>query len=182
MVNGKGKIERTHKEETSSVRWLMIIIFFSLGLGLFLGGGYYMGQITTQNGELNFIPPLSVIGAIKKDEEQKPEEDLDIGYLEINRLPSGIVNQKGNIIGYVFLDLTLETRNLDEQLFISERLHVLKNAFGEDNLKYGITVPNMLGPINYEGASERLKGIANKLLGKEIIYRVFITKALGAPD
>ena len=58
----------------------------------------------------------------------------------------------------------------------------MKNAFGEDNLKYGITVPNMLGPINYEGASERLKGIANKLLGKEMIYRVFITKALGAPD
>jgi len=154
----------------------LMLIFCLLG-ALAVGGGgtfYYTTQMAPQNGE-----------ALAVEEETEPEpgseETLDSRYLKIERLPAAITDARGSVVGYVFLDFNLETRNTDEQPFVSERLPVLVNAFNKEISTNGITDPNKPGAIDYGGSTARLKDVANTILGKEMIYGVFITKSLRTP-
>lgn len=169
------KVEEVEESEGRSGRLMLI---FGLVGGLAVGGGgtfYYTTQMAAQDGE-------AVEEVVEEEEaEPEPEEVIDVRYLYIERLPAGITDQRGNVIGYVFLTFSLETRDPDEQSYVSERLPVIMDAFNKDISEYGITRADKPGAIDYDGVTSRLKDVANTLLGREMIYGVYITNALRAP-
>lgn len=105
----------------------------------------------------------------------------DVTYVEIERLPAAVTDSDGRTMGYVFLDISLELQGDEDRSFVSERLPRIQDAILRSISRDGISRPDEPGVIDFEGVSQRFKDAANSTLGREVVQRVLIPRALRSP-
>lgn len=116
--------------------------------------------------------------------EEIVEEEAAINYiyLYIERMPAALVDENQRTVGYVFLDITLELHNSDEQSYVSSRMPRVKDSLLRAISEHGLTRPGTRGQLDYDRVSEYLLKAANDAIGKEYVMGVYITRALRAPS
>jgi hypothetical protein len=108
--------------------------------------------------------------------EEEPESLVEYQVLRIRRLPAALTNNKGQAIGYYFLDIVLSMTTLKDHSFVAARLPFVQEAINKDIATYGISKKGMPGTIDYDNLPERLRKAINKIFGKERVKFVTLEK------
>ncbi len=166
-------------KEGRSGRMKLIV---GLSIGLVVGGGGVYGGLIFMGGDDGAAPEPVVEEEVV---EEEPAPAVDLVYLVVERMPAPLVNSRGDLIGYVFLDLSLRIDNegvtADNQSFASERMPRIQNAFIRAISQNGLTKPGTNGEIDYDRVESYLLDAVNTTLGEGYITNVHITRALRAP-
>jgi flagellar basal body-associated protein FliL len=165
-----------NKEEGRGSRMKLVV---GLVLGLVIGGGGVYGGLVFMGGDDGATPEPVVEEEVVEEVEAAPP--VDLVYLAVERMPAPLVNQNGDLLGYVFLDLALEIAPGDNQSYVSERLPRIQDAFIRAISANGLTRPGTNGQIDYDRVIGYLMDTVNNTLGEGYVVSISITRALRAP-
>lgn len=145
------------------------LLIFGLIGGLVAGGGATFGVITV------FFP-----GGDHAVEEVEPEPPPEIKafYISINRLPASLIDGKGKLLGYLFIDMTLEVDNAEDRDWVLTRMPLVRDAFLRSISADGVMKADSLTEMDHDGLPKRLRVVANRALKREIITNILVTNAL----
>lgn len=139
--------------------------------GLIIGGGATFGLTTMFLGGHE--------GAVEEVEpEPEPPPEIIAIYVQINRLPASLLNAKGRLLGYMFLDLSLEVANTEDRDWLLKRMPLVRDAFLRSISADGIMKPGSLTALDHDGLPMRLRAAGNKALKRNIITGILVTNAL----
>ena len=145
-------------------------LIIGLALGAILGGtGAFFGVQ-----QMNTAPRGDV--AVEEVVEEDPEDDIEYQVLRIRRLPAALTNDKGEAIGYYFLDIVLSMVTLEDHSFVASRLPFVQEAINKDIAYHGISRKDHPGTIDYDNLPERLRKAVNKMFGKERVMVLTLEK------
>lgn len=147
---------------------ILLIVGLVVGLGVG-GGGAYLYFMDGQNNAPD--------AEFEAEVAAEPEEPDDPQYVEIKRLTGPLISETGGVLGYVFLDVSLEVNGTDDQEYLSGRRAILQDAFLKEMSANPMSRPGQPGVIDYEGLQERFRRVGNGALNNQMIRRVLITRA-----
>lgn len=141
----------------------------ALGLvaGLVLGGGgaaayfLFMGPAPEEEASVPEAPP---------------EPQIVTAFVALERMSAPLV-QDGQVLGYVLLDLSLETEEGAAAALVTQRLPALRAAFLRDMTQTPIGKLDAPMVIDYGSLMDRLKAAANQELGQAAVIRVLVTQS-----
>lgn len=139
--------------------------------GLIVGGAATFG-ITT----MFFGGDGTVVD--EPEPEPEPVPDVPAIYISIQRLPASLLDAKGNLLGYLFLDLSLEVASAEDRDWVQSRMPLVRDAFLRSISADGVMKPGSLTDLDHKGLPERLREVANKSLQREVITNILVTNAL----
>lgn len=139
--------------------------------GLIIGGAATFG-ITTMffGGDGTHVEEV--------EPEPEPEPEAPAIYVQINRLPASLLNARGRLLGYLFLDLSLEVKNTEDRDWLLVRMPLVRDAFLRSISADGVMQPGSLTTLDHAGLRNRLRAAANKALHRDVITDILITNAL----
>lgn len=139
--------------------------------GLIIGGAATFG-ITTMffSGDGTHVEEV--------EPEPEPVPDVPAIYVEIKRLPASLLNSKGRLLGYLFLDLSMEVENAEDRDWVLLRMPLVRDAFLKSISADGVMRPGSLTALDHEGLPKRLRAAANKALQRDVITGILVTNAL----
>lgn len=166
--NGDGKDGENGGEANKGSKKLLIA---GLVGGLLIGGAATFGITTVFFGHDE--------AAVEEPEsEPEPVPDDPAIYVEINRLPASLLNAKGRLLGYMFLDLSLEVASAEDRDWLLMRMPLVRDAFLRSISADGIMQPGSLTALDHDRLPKRLQAVANKALKREVITHILVTNAL----
>lgn len=143
-----------------------MVIFGALGV-LLLGGGGAGAFMMLSGGKT----------AEKVEEQAVAETPSEPIYLRMEGLTAPII--RGNRIRhYIFLNVTLQMKDSsarDDAMMLRPRLH---DAFLREFYSKSVTSKDGRGTIDFESIKRRLETQARKVLGKEQVLEVLVTRAV----
>jgi flagellar basal body-associated protein FliL len=162
-----GKEENNGEEKKGSTK---LLIAGLIG-GLIVGGGATFG-ITTMF--------LGQDGAVVEEPEPEPEPlpVVPAIYVKINRLPASLLDGRGRLLGYLFVDLSLEVETTEDRDWVVSRMPLVRDAFLRSISADGVMVEGSLTQLDHDGLPGRLQAVANKALKRPIITNILVTGAL----
>lgn len=141
--------------------------------GLIIGGGATFGLTTMFLGGHE-----GAVEEVEPEPEPEPPPEIIAIYVQINRLPASLLNAKGRLLGYMFLDLSLELANTEDRDWLLTRMPLVRDAFLRSISADGIMKPGSLTALDHDGLPKRLRAAGNKALKREIITGILVTNAL----
>lgn len=147
------------------------LLIFGLIGGLIVGGGATFGVITVF---------FSHDGEVVEEPEPEPEPlpEITAIYIEINRMPASLLDAKGKLLGYLFIDLTLELENTEDRDWVLSRMPLVRDSFFRSISANGVMKPGSLTELDHAGFPKRLRAAANKALKRDVITNILVTNAL----
>ncbi len=159
---------------------MMLIIGIVAGLAIGVTGAFFWLSNKDKEAEIEDGVEEIVEEVVEEITEAVP--GIPYVYLYIERMPAALVDERGRTVGYVFLDLTLELQNGDEQSYVSARMPRVNDALLRAISEHGLTRPGTRGQLDYDRVSAYLLEAANAAVNQEYITGVYITRALRAPS
>lgn len=141
--------------------------------GLIVGGGATFG-ITT----MFFSSDGAVVEEAEPEPEPEPLPDVAVIYVEINRLPASLTDENGRLLGYLFIDLSMEVESAEERDWVVSRMPLVRDAFLRSISAHGVMQAGSLTKLDHDGLPGRLRAVANKALKRDIIINILVTGAL----
>ena len=135
------------------------------------GGGVYFLVGSKQDAE-------AVAEVVPEEEVIEEEEQVDLLYVDINRVPATVTDARGKLQGYVFFDLALEVDGAEDQSYVSLRVPMLREAFLREFSRGSITKPDTPGVIDYDQVRSRLKSRADAIVDGGRIRDIRVTQAV----
>ena len=139
--------------------------------GLIIGGAATFGVIT-----MFFSGDVAHVEEVEPEPEPVP--DVPAIYVDINRLPASLLNAQGRLLGYLFLDLSLEVENAEDRDWLLLRMPLVRDAFLRSISADGVMRPGSLVDLDHDGLPKRLRAAANKALQRDVITGILVTNAL----
>ncbi|MCH8861699.1 MAG: hypothetical protein IID51_04215 [Proteobacteria bacterium] len=163
--NGEGKDDGAENKGSKK------LLIAGLVGGLIIGGAATLGITTVFfSGDGTHVEEV--------EPEPEPEPDIPAIYVNIDRLPASLLNAKGRLLGYLFLDLSLEVENTEDRDWLLMRMPLVRDAFLRSISADGVMQPGSLTTLDYQGLRSRLRAAANKALHRDVITDILITNAL----
>ncbi len=164
----KGNDEENGGEEAKGSKKLLIAGLIG---GLIVGGGATFGITSIF---------FSNDGAVVEEPEPEPEPVPDVPaiYVAVNRLPASLIDADNRLLGYLFMDLSLEVDSVEDRDWLLLRMPLVRNAFLRSISTDGVMKKGSLTALDHEGLPGRLRTVANKALKRDIIINILITDAL----
>ncbi len=164
--DGEGEEEKPKKKLGGK-----LLLIIGLVGGLAIGGGtaFFLASMGGDD--------ETAMEEQEETEAVEAEENIELFYVDINRLPAPVLDEDGKVLGYMFLDLSLETDGGENQKFIYDRLPRLQDAFLREISKTRISKPGQPGVVDYDRLRSRFLTMANKTLGRNIVRSVLIRGA-----
>jgi flagellar basal body-associated protein FliL len=167
------------EEETGKSSRMMLIVGTLIGLTVGVVGAFLW---LSNKDEASSEEEEVVEEVVEPSEEEVAIPAVSYIYLYIERMPAALVDENGRTVGYVFLDITLELHDSEEQSYVSARMPRVKDALLRAISKNGLTRPGTSGQMDYDRVSSYLLEASNAAIEKEYVTGVYITRALRAPS
>lgn len=165
MAEDQGQDE---KAKSGGGKKLLII---GLVAGLVLGGGGAAGYFLFAGGD-----EPAPEEAVPAEVEEEVEAPTETSFIKLDQLSAPLVSD-GRVLGYVLLNLSIEVEGSDNELLVAQRLPALKAAFLRDVTETPIGKPDQPMMIDYDSLTKRLKSVANRELGANVVHRVLVTQS-----
>lgn len=166
------KSEEDDKDGAAGQGSKKLLIFGLIG-GLIVGGAATFA-ITT----MFFSNPGAVVEEVEPEPEVEPPPEITAIYIQVGRLPASLLDGRGRLLGYMFLDLSLELANTGDRDWLLSRMPLVRDAFIRSISADGIMQPGSLTQLDHDGLPKRLRDAANKALKRDIITGILVTNAL----
>lgn len=148
------------------------LLIFGLIGGLLIGGGATFGALFFLGGDHEGD------GAVEEVAEPEPLPELTTVYVTLNRIPASLVDERGKILGYVFMDLSLEVANGDDRDWVATQMPLVRDAVLRSVARNGVAPPGRPAELDYDGATSRMKEALNKALKRDVIVQVLLVSSL----
>lgn len=149
----------------------MLLIFGLIG-GLALGGGATFGALKYLGGDHEGDDGAEEVA------EPEPLPELTTVYVTLSRIPASLVDERGKILGYVFMDLSLEVANGEDRDWVATQMPLVRDAVHRSIARHGVAPPGKPAELDYDGATLRLKDAVNKALKRDVIVRVLLVSSM----
>lgn len=149
------------------------LLIFGLIGGLIVGGGATFGVIT-----MFFSNDGAVVEETEPEPEPEPLPEVTAIYIKIDRMPASMLNAKGKLLGYLFIDLTLELENTEDRDWVLSRMPLVRDSFFRSISADGVMKPGSLTELDHDALPKRLRVAANKALKRDVVTNILVTNAL----
>ena len=166
--------ENIEQEERSGKGMMLIMVLGIVG-GILLGGAvvYFL---TGGFGEKE--EPV----AGEPAPEAKPEEkQIDLLTVPVRRFAVPLINDKGRVLGYMWVDFVFEVNGPQNQSYVAARVPEIRDALLRDLNDRQTTRRDRPGALDIDLVARRLDAVSRQIVGNERLLNVRITNVERAP-
>lgn len=113
-------------------------------------------------------------------EETPPPPPPELHYISLERMPAPVTDAGGEVVGYRFLDLRIETHSQEDMGLVRSQLPRVQDAFMRAFTRNGVGLPDQPGVLDYDRVSAYLTDAGNAALSQPVIQNVLIIRELGS--
>ncbi len=168
-------VDPAAEPEERSGKGMMLIMVLGIVGGILLGGAvvYFLTGGFGKKEE-----PV----AEKPTPEAKPEDkQIDLLTVPVRRFAVPLINGKGRVLGYMWVDFVFEVNGPQNQSYVAARVPEIRDALLRDLNDRQTTRADRPGALDIDLVAKRLDAVSRRIVGNERLLNVRITNVERAP-
>ena len=163
-------------EDQPSGKGGKLLLIVGLVLGIALGGGVAAvllpsgGDEAAEDAEQAEVPDAEA-----EAETAVPAEVLTVA---VTRLPVPLADAQGEVLGYMFVDLSLEVDGMDSQSYVAARVPRLRDAYLRRLSGQQLTLADRPGALDYDRLNLLLMDVTGSVVGADRVTQIFVTQVV----
>ena len=173
MASEETEQTEEQSEEQPSGKGGKLLLIVGLVLGIALGGGVAAVLLPSGGDE-----PAEETAAAEPEAEAEPAVPAEVLTVAVTRLPVPLADAQGEVLGYMFVDLSLEVDGMDSQSYVAARVPRLRDAYLRRLSGQQLTLADHPGALDYDRLNLLLMDVTGSVVGADRVTQIFVTQVV----
>ena len=160
-------------EDQPSGKGGKLLLIVGLVLGIALGGGVAAVLLPSGGDE-----PAEETAETEPEAEAETAEPAEVLTVAVTRLPVPLADAQGEVLGYMFVDLSLEVDGMDSQSYVAARVPRLRDAYLRRLSGQQLTLADRPGALDYDRLNLLLMDVTGSVVGADRVTQIFVTQVV----
>lgn len=174
MASEETEQTEEQSEDQPSGKGGKLLLIVGLVLGIALGGGVAAVLLPSGGDE----EPAEETAAAEPEAEAEPAVPAEVLTVAVTRLPVPLADAQGEVLGYMFVDLSLEVDGMDSQSYVAARVPRLRDAYLRRLSGQQLTLADRPGALDYDRLNLLLMDVTGSVVGADRVTQIFVTQVV----
>lgn len=174
MASEETEQTEEQSEDQPSGKGGKLLLIVGLVLGIALGGGVAAVLLPSGGDE----EPAEETAAAEPEAEAETAVPAEVLTVAVTRLPVPLADAQGEVLGYMFVDLSLEVDGMDSQSYVAARVPRLRDAYLRRLSGQQLTLADRPGALDYDRLNLLLMDVTGSVVGADRVTQIFVTQVV----